>query len=218
MQKVVRAIMAVIVLASREVTAQPVDAGLYLRFDQGQSLVDNGRLFPEDSSEIDGIDVGIGYRVNRYLCGDVVLGYRYEDEVEAGIDLGGTGFKKGGEALIGIVNVYADVAKFGMVTSYVGGGVGFLHGKAEESMITADLGRTEMLMENTRVSLVWQLMAGVDVDITPNWTIDGGYRYFGLEKANVSNPFVLEGTGFSSRTTAASLKAHEARVGIRYQF
>lgn len=198
------------------------EEGLYLRFDTGRSFV---RIAEKDPGGLDRggeatlVDGGIGYRVNRYLRGDVTAGYLFGCSVRMNGAAGGESISFGGNALVGMVNVYADVARFGRVTSYVGGGVGLARNTANDTLISLP-GATGRLEGDSRTSLAWQLMVGLDISIAPNWTIDGGYRYLNLGEARTGDTLIVNGIGivFPSGATSLDVRAHEARVGIRYQF
>ena len=98
------------------------------------------------------------------------------------------------------------------------GGVGFAHNTADATEFSVD-GITGVLDGDSKTSLAWQLMAGIVVAVTPNWVIDGGYRYLRLGEARTGDTLTTtNGIAFSGATTSFDVQAHEARVRIRYQF
>ncbi len=118
-----------------------------------------------------------------------------------------------------MVNVYADIARFGRVTSYVGGGIGFARERiVNDTVIAPGLGVMGMLTGDAKISLAWRLALGISVTVAPNWTIDGGCCYLYLGDAGAGDSFVVSGVASSGGTTEINGKAHEARLRMRYQF
>lgn len=58
---------------------------------------------------------------------------------------------------------------------YLGGGIGFSN--ADASVQTTSPSGSASTSEND-TSFAWQILAGIDIDLTNNWTADIGYRYF----------------------------------------
>jgi opacity protein-like surface antigen len=78
---------------------------------------------------------------------------------------------------------------------YVGFGIGWSHGMFKAT--TADGSADE-----SANAFAWQILAGVNFEITPNWSADLGYRYFqskySIEDADVTskNHMILIGVNF----------------------
>ena len=61
---------------------------------------------------------------------------------------------------------------------YLGGGIGFSYADASVQT-TTPLGSVSSSENDT--GFAWQILAGIDIDLTNSWTADIGYRYFYTE-------------------------------------
>ena len=84
---------------------------------------------------------------------------------------------------------------------YLGAGLGFSYADASVQT-TSPLGSANTSENDT--AFAWQILAGVDIDLTNNWTADIGYRYFYTEPklGNISVEF----------------KTSMVTLGLKYRF
>jgi opacity protein-like surface antigen len=61
---------------------------------------------------------------------------------------------------------------------YLGAGLGFSY--ADASIQSTSLSGSASTSEND-TAFAWQILAGIDIDLTNSWTADIGYRYFSTE-------------------------------------
>jgi opacity protein-like surface antigen len=187
MKKIIAATAAAIVLSAT--AAQAADEGIYARLDSGWSFSrDAGKDIDDDVGNSAIIGAGVGYRFNQHVRADVTLGYRGGYEVDRGFSTSGVtaNFKGDVSALTGMANVYVDVAKMGMFTPYVGGGIGFSRNKVDDVAVLTNAGVNGTLQGDTETSFAWQLSAGVGIEVAPKWTIDVGYRYMDMGELSVA--------------------------------
>ena len=112
-------------------------------------------------------------------------------------------------------NGYYDIAKFDRITPYVGAGVGLAHNRMDDVSFTGNT-LANVISGDSRWSLAWSLMAGVGVQVSDRATLDFGYRYIDMGKAESGT---MDNLGFPNpRVRIDDLAAHEFKVGIRYSF
>jgi opacity protein-like surface antigen len=183
-------------------------------------------------------DVGVGYRFNPWLRGDVTLEYRGGSQFQSLYTLNDptppttqyADFYRGNiDSVIGLVNAYVDIGTWYGMTPYVGGGVGFSHnmvsGFTDQGFgyyNGAPLGAAGGYFSNaSENNFAWALMAGVDFNVTQNLKLELGYRYLDYGKFTTGTSNCLNGTGgftcsggsytvYSTRTLASN----DFRLGL----
>lgn len=213
------AVAAAVVFSSTAALA--ADDGVYVRLDSGWSFSrDAGDDINDDVGNSAIIGAGVGYRFNQYVRTDLTLGYRGGYEIDTGFNTAAANgtFKGDVSALTGMANVYVDVAKFGMFTPYVGGGIGFSRNTVDDVAIRTNTGATGTLEGSTETSFAWQLSTGVGIEVAPKWTVDVGYRYIDMGQAKSGDTMTLGGVTSTGATSKGELRAHELQAGVRYQF
>ena len=124
---------------------------------------------------------------------------KFRTEFEAGyFDMGGAGGSLGSvtNTLVS-VNVFAEPVTISGFTPYVGGGIGYgwFSGSGHNP--------------NNEHSIVYNVGGGVTYDISKNWMVDVGYRYYISDENNIVADTGEKGTNY---------KAHVATAGLRYNF
>ena len=179
-------------------------------------LLDGERL--EDTFSIGG---GIGYQFLNWLRVDATVDHR------AGAKFTGTranpdyaigyfGERADIESTTLLLNAYLDLGSWSGITPYLGAGIGISGNRITNYVREAFVmpgpapAGSVLLGPHTSVNLAWALMGGVAVDLGSGFALDVGYRYlhFGDVRTRIDAP----GTG----TKLNELRAHEARVGVRY--
>lgn len=128
-----------------------------------------------------------------------------------------------------LFNAYADLARGGPLTPYIGGGVGLAYTKAERSHRTDEYlcetavdplcqSRTERsgyrLVDNSHsVGLAAAAMAGFAYDMTSSTKLDIGYRYLYIAGSKASLAF---DDGVKTVLDVGAQHQHQIRAGIRF--
>ena len=113
-------------------------------------------------------------------------------------------------------NGYYDIARFDRFTPYVGAGVGLAYNKTGGVSFTGNPALDNVIEGDNRWSLAWSLMAGVGVQLTERTTLDIGYRYLDMGKAESG---IIDNLGFvNPKVRIDDLAAHEFKVGLRFAF
>ena len=113
-------------------------------------------------------------------------------------------------------NGHYDLGRFDRFTPYLGTGVGVAYNRMDEVYFTGNPALTNRIEGDERWSLAWSLMAGVGVQITERVTLDLGYRYLDMGKAQSGT---VDNLGFiNPRVRIDDLTAHEFKVGLRFAF
>lgn len=191
-----------------------IGTGWYIRGDLGYATKATGSVDPfagrSTKSEYSA-GIGLGYRLNDFIRGDVTLEYM-------------TGsFNSGGATCPGIVtggcnsdftgysfmaNAYADLGTFAGFTPYIGAGVGVTRMDWQNFKGNMETPRYE---GNTTDRLTYAGMAGIAYNVTPNAKLDIGYRYLKVDGGTAYT--LASGAGSSD----SGLEKHEVRVGLRYE-
>lgn len=218
-------VMATAGVACAQDATSGVPKNLYLRLDTGASFSsDANRNFDgNDFGRSYSIGGGVGWRFDPHWRTDVTLGYRGDygfrsNSAFAGGSLAGVPGHADADALVGLVNGYYDIVSYAGFTPYVGGGLGFSSNHVSRTSLALGPGGAS-LNGDTSTQLAWQASAGVSYAVTPNWSLDFGYRYLDMGDARTGDDLTINGTGTAGGFTQhGDLQAHEVQVGLRYQF
>ena len=131
-----------------------------------------------------------------------------------------------------MANAYVDLPKMGMVTPYLGAGLGAAYvkydtWKTQEVCSICTYTSDKDGLDSWRFAMA--LMAGVSYDLTDQLKLDLGYRYlrvnggkaYGYDAADRStNPFGnAEGPGATgTQAKDNGFNIHTVRAGLRYEF
>jgi opacity protein-like surface antigen len=196
------------------------------------------------------IDFGVGYKFNNWFRVDGTLEYRGGAELQSLYTLtdpvnptfgGPTQFadfyRASASSVVGLVNAYANLGSYYGISPYVGAGVGFaqnnITGFTDQGFAYAPFGGLGPAGgysgNGSKTSFAWALMAGLDFNITPNLTLELGYRYLNYGSITTGGSNCLAGAVggtftnqncsggvanyVSSRNTLAS---NDFRVGLIY--
>ncbi|MDO6964506.1 outer membrane protein [Rhizobium alvei] len=216
--------------------AEPVVAaanGWYLRGDVSYDLMrlkgahyfqgSNSNLHDFDSAKLDNtgnLGVGVGYQIDEHLRVDTTLDYLFSAKFRGSTS--GTCGNSGNACTSSDVsalsawglmaNAYVDIGHWGIVTPYLGAGIGGTYVKWDSLKNTNDDGTFE---HHGRESwrFTYALMAGASVDITCNLKADVGYRYRHVAGGNMFGYRLNGGPGYDK-----GFDIHEGRAGLRYNF
>lgn len=184
------------------------------------------------------VGAGIGYRFNNWLRFDLTGEYRAKTGVGVTDNLSFQGFTRIDQintyrgdlsSFVGLANAYVDLGTFcalGCLTPYIGGGVGIarneISGLSDQGVQRFPLlgGGTAptagFASNNSKSNFAYALMAGVGYEINKNLTLELGYRYLNLGKAEsgpINNAFLPE----SSRPLKLrDIDSHDIKIGMRW--
>lgn len=196
-------------------SASAADSPYYGRLDTGYSW----------SSDADGsgiVGIGLGYQLNDHIRGDVTLAYRgWYDASKSGF-FPGFGTLSGSsdvDSTDGMVNAYYDIGHFDRFTPYVGGGVGVAYNHAGAANLALNGINGGQIGSGNNTDFAWQLSAGTAVSLMQGLSLDIGYRYIDLGKAQTSDTFTaINGATASGARESVNLRGSELQAGLRLAF
>jgi len=114
-------------------------------------------------------------------------------------------------------NAYYDLGKWmDRFVPYVGAGVGVAFNRTDDVYFTGNPALINRIEGDDRWSLAWSLMAGVGWQVTDRVTLDLGYRYLDMGKAESGH---IDTAGFwNPKVRLDDLTAHEIKFGLRFAF
>ena len=219
-----------------QIIEQPVLAsasGWYLRGDLSYDIMNmkGAHYFQGSNALVNDFDtaglnntgnlgLGVGYQVNDYFRVDKTFDYMFSTKFRGSTTgvCGSTGAactsrdvsKFSAYSLM--ANAYVDIYKWGMVTPYVGFGLGGTYVKWDKLTNTNDDGSfVHKGKESWRFT--YALMAGATVDVTCQVKADLGYRYRHVAGGDMFGYKLNGGPGYDK-----GFDIHEVRTGLRYQF
>ncbi len=165
-----------------------------------------GWVMPEDLEPDDGADIALddswalgvkfGYIIPQVKWLAVELDYAYlaeQDLDRAGFD----GDFKASNLMVNLIARYPE----GKIHPYIGAGLGWSWGELQATGPGTSVDESDN-------AFAWQLMAGVNFEITPQWSVDLGYRYFNAE-------YTFTDAGEDVDTKAAN---HLFLLGVNFHF
>lgn len=108
-----------------------------------------------------------------------------------------------------LLNGYFDLGTWSGITPYVGAGIG---GAYHDTRKWHDILGNQVFADGSNWELAWAVMAGMAIHLGPKTSIDLGYRYIDLGKAESGNDLYYN----LVKAKTDDLSAHEIRVGVRY--
>lgn len=169
-----------------------------------------GWVMPQDLEPEDGDDIALkdswalgvkfGYIIPQVKWLAVELDYSYLAEQD--IDLAGVdGDFKASNLMLNFVARYPE----GKIHPYLGVGIGWSWGAIKASGAAGGLSGS---LDESDNAFAWQILAGVNFEITPQWSADLGYRYF-------NSQYTINSFGEDVDLTA---KSHMILLGVNFHF
>lgn len=205
-----------------------IGQGWYLRGDVGYagsrvgraSTAPNPGFGPFSGEKIGSavtLGLGAGYRFASWLRADVTVDHRFEGRFSArnatlaapGATLSHTADFSATTAL---ANVYLDLGTWSGFTPYVGAGLGVAGKTMADYVIEGAGGASTAVPGRSRTDFAWALMGGVAIDVGYDASLDLGYRYLSLGKAET------RATPATGATQLRDVDSHEIRAGLRWAF
>ncbi len=202
-------------------TLQPYD-------ETGQSLALSGSYFAPAFAAIGDqgfIDMGVGYQFNSWFRADITGAYRTEANYRAGMlwanafsgGSGGDYYNAGISTALFMANAYVDLGTWYNITPFVGAGVGIADHRFSGLVDTNGSG-IGVAADRTQANFAWALMAGLALNVTPNFKVELGYRYLDMGSIT-SNPIqCLNPQGCWQETHSFRLASQDILLGFRYAF
>ncbi len=171
--------------------------------------------------------LGVGYQINNSFRVDATADYMFRSSFagstsgSCGVATSCTSTDVAAVTAIGLMaNAYVDIGTYGIVTPYVGGGIGGAYVSWSNLENTAcdvsDSTNCDATVTHNGAAswrFAYALMAGVSVDITCNLKADIGYRYRRVSAGKMFGYASNGGPGYDKGFTS-----HEGRAGLRYAF
>ncbi|HVA13878.1 MAG TPA: outer membrane beta-barrel protein, partial [Stellaceae bacterium] len=161
---------------------------------------------------------GIGYRFNPMFRSDLTLDYIPSLSVKGHNSVATSATNSADlSSLVGMVNGYLDIngfapGMFGPFQPYLQGGVGFARNDLDKMTFGGPFAGAA-LGGSTRTNFAWGAGAGVGYALTPNLTLDVGYKYLDLGDMNTGSAMAGVATPLK-----ADLHVHTVMVGVRFAF
>ncbi len=176
------------------------------------------------------LGLGVGYRLNDLLRGDVTATYRGRFNLRQ-TDANGTNFSSTIQSWSVLAMAYVDVpVDWQGIRPFVGAGIGWANNRMGTLQQTFAGGHgAESNPSGSRNNFAWALTAGVAVPLSTlwqpaaGWTVDLSYRYADLGRAG-TNPgtstltFGSQSYPLQTSGVTGNLRVNEALASLRYQF
>jgi opacity protein-like surface antigen len=185
--------------------------------------VGNGFVFDQHSeADTAFFDVGVGYELNNWLRFDVTAGYRDRTQINArGVfnPISGDGDAYQGylKSWVFLANAYVDLGTWNCLTPFVGAGVGTAYNQMAD-LVDMGIGTTGAGFgrNSTDWSLAYAFYAGVDYNVTQNFSVELAYRY--LNYGSVTDTIDCVGGCTPDSYKFSNLSSNDFMLGMRWKF
>ncbi len=177
------------------------------------------------------IDAGVGYRFNNYIRADVTGEYRtaahysaiesYNQgyyNVPADGSRGYDTYSGSIRSVVGLLNGYVDVGTWYGVTPFVGAGVGVANVAVRNVIDLSPYGGFGFAPDHSQTNFAFAFMAGLDFAVTPNLSLELGYRYLNLGNASSGHIACANEEPCPNEVQHYRLQSNDIRLGFRYSF
>lgn len=169
--------------------------------------------------------LGIGVEHNRWLRFDLTGEYRGKQLFIAQDRYTGPGgpyvneYTADIESWLGLFNAYIDLGTWRGLTPYIGGGIGvaWLDVQGFKDVNTVNNGVYLGDRDTSTTNFAWALYAGVSYDVTPQFTVDLGYRYTDLGSAETGRATSDNGVDWYSGLEIRDITSHDLLLSARYR-
>ena len=176
--------------------------------------------------------IGAGYKLNKYLRGDLTVEYRGGANFTALDRLFNPGlgaittndYRARKTEWLLLANAYVDVGQFWKITPYVGAGIGVSRNTIRDFRdLNVQAGGGGYAATASQWNFAWALHAGLGFDVTENTTLDLGYSFVNLGNARtgslVNDDPALGCAGAACDPVVFNkLVSHDLKLGLRYKF
>jgi opacity protein-like surface antigen len=197
----------------------------------GGAFPDAVYLLQDDFDASFFIAAGFGYKINDMFRVDFTGEYRFESDFH-GLDNYDTNFQTTPgidgtnqytgtkEEAVFLFNAYYDLPSWGIMTPYIGAGVGAAWIKLSDfTDYNPTFNATGLSGEVTEWNLAGAAYAGLAFEINDRLTFDVGYRFLYLGDISTENLLRPDGTdGDYNPFDFEGIASHDVKVGLRYMF
>ena len=170
--------------------------------------------------------IGIGIERGHWFRFDVTGEYR-GNIAFSGQDryssLGGGGNDMFGDmsAWIGLANAYIDITTWRGITPYVGAGIGVANvefkGFRDAGFNGTNGASLAFGQDHSQTNFAWALYAGISYDVTPQFTMDFGYRYLDLGDVRTGVVSTVDGGASIPYHELRDVVSHDLMLSARYR-
>jgi opacity protein-like surface antigen len=164
---------------------------------------------------------GVGYRFNENVRTDLTISYRPGYSLKFNDTVDPIHYKGKVKSLVGLANVYYDVATYGVVTPYVTAGMGIARNTLKNITANTQGGFTSF-NGASKNNFAWTIGAGASTSLGNGFAFDLGYRFINLGKIKSGRNATIHNITFNNYLDAGykthHIRAHEIMAGIRYEF
>ncbi|WBT39896.1 outer membrane protein [Hyphomicrobium sp. DMF-1] len=168
---------------------------------------------------------GIGVEHSRWLRFDVTGEYRGKQLFVAQDRYHGPGapyvneYTADIESWLGLANAYIDLGTWRGITPYIGGGIGIasldVQGFKDVNVVNSTIYLGDK--DKTTTNFAWALYAGISYDVTPQFTLDLGYRYTDLGSVDTGRATDYTGTRWYNGLEIRDIVSHDLLFSARYR-
>jgi outer membrane protein OmpA-like peptidoglycan-associated protein len=166
---------------------------------------------------------GVGYRFSPMFRSDVTVDYIPSLKVSGHNSLVPALTNSADlSSLVGMVNGYIDINgfapnMFGRFQPYLQGGIGVARDDLEKTTFGGPFAGIT-LSGSTRTNFAWGVGAGLGYALTPNLTLDLGYKYLDLGEMRTGSTVSTGAVSIGVTPAKADLQAHTVMLGVRFAF
>ncbi|WP_043539637.1 outer membrane protein [Salinarimonas rosea] len=188
-----------------------------------------------DFSSAGFVGAGVGYRFNSWFRADVTGEYRGRANYR-GLDrvrwIGANGFNQTNELYfdksewVGLVNGYLDLGSWYGITPFVGAGIGFAHvtidnfrdiGTIFPSNVSGFSNSVVYADKESRTNFAWALYAGLGYEVSPNLSLELGYRYLAMGDGGTGETYRFDGVStVRDEWEIDAIRSHDLKLGMRW--
>lgn len=198
-------------------------------FDEIAAAGDTLYLFDSEWAPSWFLGAGVGYRINENFRVDVTGEWRFDSDFSANDaydtdsdgDIDGTNDYDGKkEEAVFLLNAYYDFESYGIITPYVGAGVGAAWIKISDFTDTNDMTGGFGLSGSTETwNFAAALYAGASIELKENLMLDVGYRFLYMGDAETEDLLTAGGVNIENNPfNFDNIMSHDLKVGLRYAF
>lgn len=182
------------------------------------------------------VGAGVGYQFNSWFRVDVTgehrgsAGFKTRDTYSYINGLGnasdGTNLYTGQmSSSVFLLNAYVDLGHWYGFSPYVGVGIGGayknFYGFTDQSLqfdrVTRVTGASfGTLNDSSETSFAWAVMAGLGYSVTPNFTVEVGYRYLNLGEGKTGQINCICGGNPAFGFRVKDIESHDFKLGMRW--
>ncbi|WP_372426624.1 outer membrane protein [Salinarimonas chemoclinalis] len=192
-------------------------------------------VIQSDFSSAGFVGAGVGYRFNSWFRADVTGEYRGRAQYR-GLDrvrwIGANGFNQTNEIYfdktewVGLVNGYLDLGTWYGITPFVGAGIGFAHvtidnfrdiGTIFPSNVSGFNNSVVYADKESRTNFAWALYAGLGYEVSPNLSLELGYRYLAMGDGGTGETYRFDGVStVRDEWEIDAIHSHDLKLGMRW--